>query len=166
MLVCSAGAEAPASRCYARVEIHQRQCACESLCKCWPRTGLLCNLCGPGLLFSVRTKPLCRFRCVHAPLAQRGPRRGATLRVEIHWLGDACQAKPEYMPTPAFPRLVFLPSRESRAPPGGASCFCGACFCVACFCGVKRSVNQREAYWRELLSRERREMLPQARRGV
>jgi len=55
----------------------------ESLCKCWPRTGLLCNLYGPGLGFSVRTKPWCRFRCVHAPLAQRRPRRGATLYSSI-----------------------------------------------------------------------------------
>ena len=46
-------------------------------------SSLLCNLYGPGLGFSVRTKPWCRFRCVHAPLAQRRPRRGATLYSSI-----------------------------------------------------------------------------------
>ena len=59
---------------------------CESLYKFWPRTGLLCNLCGPGLLFSVRTRSWCRFRCVHAPLAHRRSRRGAAPIVQIHWL--------------------------------------------------------------------------------
>jgi len=59
---------------------------CESLYKSWPRTGLLCNLCGPGLLFSVRTRSWCRFRCVHAPLAHRRSRRGAAPIVQIHWL--------------------------------------------------------------------------------
>ena len=66
--------------------------------------------------------------------------RGSTLQPAVLCLGPRQEG--------------FLVGGESRAPPGGASCFCGACFCGACFCGVKRSINQREAYWRELLSRE------------
>ena len=95
-------------------------CVCESLYKCWPRTGLLCNLCGPGLRFSVRTRSWCRFRCVHAPLAHRRPRRGAAPIVQIHWLQWPWESLYKGLPRSAFlnirPAESLVPRRARRRP--------------------------------------------------
>ena len=100
--------------------IHRRQCAWESLCKCWPRIGLLCDLCGPGPLFSVSTKSWGRFRCVHAPLAQRRPRRGAAPIVQIHWLQWPWESLYKGLPRSAFlnirPAESLVPRRARRRP--------------------------------------------------